>query len=330
MLLLPAVAILAIATTSSFLCLFCDWAAQTRNSYDVAVDSGIQAHEATKAPAPAPAPEHRPVTEFQTLERQYSPVIGTIRAIEWRKGVEAGKAYVHWDQIRISRQSTGNWSQQPIQFHMSNDLGKIERIAVWGERHSCTNYLTNLLQTWWGPILKNCGQTKCVTGGEKLWKHDFLRNADGSNATTLHILITKDPYEWVESMQKLPYHAFLSRHKRMKDFLAGEWVEFARGAYTKEMTKEIKAMSGRMRVKKAGKKVRQAKLGIGKTRRILGEAYECSVAPGYPVGAVAEGLAPASCLSAEESREACGGSWLCKEGQQQLWFSQGKPRRCMR
>lgn len=257
-----------------------------------------------------------PVTKFQTLERIYPPpVIGASKQIEWHDGVEAGKVYAHWDRLRNSQQSEGHSSPHPIQFHASNDLGHIAQIAVWGERHSCTNYLVSLLRNWFGHVLQNCGRDACVMEGENRWKHDFLRYAAGSNVSTLHILITKDPYEWVESMQKYPHHGHLSFGMPMKDFLTTEWIGFGNDIFA-----ELKKYGNS---KVAIRKAHHIKYNSSKVHLIEGKAWQCSVAPGYPITSRRTKIPPAACLSATRSRKACGSNWLCEEGQQQRWIRSG-------
>mmetsp|Transcript_58943 Transcript_58943/g.156120 ORF Transcript_58943/g.156120 Transcript_58943/m.156120 type:complete len:850 (-) Transcript_58943:192-2741(-) len=103
----------------------------------------------------------------------------------------------------------------------------IKQIWIWGERCSCTTAITDIIarnfdvQCSTNPTRR---RTKCVIGGLP-WKHDFMRRANLAKAgVTLHILATRHPYEWLESMQRNGFYAPFHKGLRMDKFLALEWI----------------------------------------------------------------------------------------------------------
>jgi hypothetical protein len=104
-------------------------------------------------------------------------------------------------------------------------------LQLYGERHSGTNWLRRLLSDNFvkgqdkdlienthvvdGRLFEDCG-----------WKHGFfdkgLKDADTSN--TLFLAIFRDPYEWLVSMYRYPYHVHPSlRSLPFLQFICTEW-----------------------------------------------------------------------------------------------------------
>jgi hypothetical protein len=88
----------------------------------------------------------------------------------------------------------------------------------------------------------NCGSLDgCVSGGLPN-KHDFLRGANvHDHEETLHILVSRHPYEWLASMRQHPYYAGLHYDKSMTDFLTLEWASFRLRELDDEATKKSPA-----------------------------------------------------------------------------------------
>eukprot|EP00292_Cryptomonas_paramecium_P011848 CAMPEP_0113693512 /NCGR_PEP_ID=MMETSP0038_2-20120614/19705_1 /TAXON_ID=2898 /ORGANISM="Cryptomonas paramecium" /LENGTH=292 /DNA_ID=CAMNT_0000615591 /DNA_START=468 /DNA_END=1343 /DNA_ORIENTATION=+ /assembly_acc=CAM_ASM_000170 len=131
--------------------------------------------------------------------------------------ISAGEEYVAWDRLR-SRHPLQNIS---VRTHGSSKAFRhLRSIWVWGERNSCTSSITESLSNNFNVE---------VNGGVP-WKHSFMRNANITLANeigpTLHLLITRHPYEWMVSMQRGGFGASLLRTQNMSEFLRTEWVSF--------------------------------------------------------------------------------------------------------
>jgi len=104
-------------------------------------------------------------------------------------------------------------------------------LQLYGERHSGTNWYRRLLSN---NFIKGSGkglvENTHTTDGRLFedcgWKHGFydkgLNDVDTSN--TLFLAITRDPYEWLVSMYRYPYHV----HPTLKNlpflqFINSEW-----------------------------------------------------------------------------------------------------------
>mmetsp|Transcript_88751 Transcript_88751/g.236247 ORF Transcript_88751/g.236247 Transcript_88751/m.236247 type:complete len:632 (+) Transcript_88751:98-1993(+) len=97
-----------------------------------------------------------------------------------------------------------------------------------GERCSCTTAVTELISRnfdlkcdsdrWSGK------PESCVIGGLP-WKHDFMRRADLAKADeTLHVLVTRHPYEWIDSMRRNGFYTPFHKGLPMDKFLTLEWL----------------------------------------------------------------------------------------------------------
>ena len=81
----------------------------------------------------------------------------------------------------------------------------IDYIQIFGERNSGTNYLKQLLEINLDP--------KIEIGSKFGWKHGFthkraIKNKDTEH--TLFLVLTKDPYSWLISMNQRPHQAVQS------------------------------------------------------------------------------------------------------------------------
>jgi hypothetical protein len=152
--------------------------------------------------------------------------------------VAAGLRYIGWDRWRWRRRcgemkeelgglmcnnSGAEWGAG-ARVRPGADPKRIKYVRIWGERNSCTTMVTGLLLR---NLALNCNSLEgCVSGGLPN-KHDFLRGANVHNhEETLHILVSRHPYEWLASMRQHPYYAGLHYNKSMIDFLTQEWASF--------------------------------------------------------------------------------------------------------
>jgi hypothetical protein len=93
---------------------------------------------------------------------------------------------------------------------------QIERIWVWGERNSGTGLTQTLLD-------QNFVLSEKVIGGLP-WKHGWMHQQDLTGMhKTLNVLLVKDAYAWLGSMQKAPIHAPDHADLPMEVFLLQEW-----------------------------------------------------------------------------------------------------------
>lgn len=74
---------------------------------------------------------------------------------------------------------------------------RIRRLQVFGERCSGTNYVAQLLR-------RNLGIEPTDAFG---WKHGWLDRLQGPAPDTLFVVVHRDPFDWVRSLQRMPWHA---------------------------------------------------------------------------------------------------------------------------
>lgn len=92
---------------------------------------------------------------------------------------------------------------------------QIRQIQIYGERYSGTNFLQHLLE-------KNLLD---ISVNYKFgWKHFFI-NGDVENASDfLFIIIIRDPFDWLRSLYKHPYHAAPEiKNASFSQFIRHEW-----------------------------------------------------------------------------------------------------------
>mmetsp|Transcript_46546 Transcript_46546/g.109403 ORF Transcript_46546/g.109403 Transcript_46546/m.109403 type:complete len:668 (-) Transcript_46546:444-2447(-) len=269
-----------------------------------------------------------PATDFQTVERYFpAPRRERLLQISLARAFEAGKSYTQWDRLR---------SPSPVYSGLPRSVrnrSHISKIRIWGERHSCTTLLLNLLRKEFPDL--PCGHgTGCIADGMP-WKHTFLRRRDRKfdyDATTLHILVTKHPYEWLAGMEKLPFHAGLHTSVGLENILTMEWFGFVHGV------DELGAINDRLIDIAMQARMRRAKQRSPDRHHItrcapFGDAlfhseaciigqdeFKCTVVPGFWVLENDIAKPADACLSRTESQEECGqGAHLCKTGAGLPW-----------
>lgn len=104
--------------------------------------------------------------------------------------------------------------------------------SVFGERNSGTKYLTE--------ILKNSGLINTYSFGFKHWfiptlmidrpphnlstdNKEYLKLDNPIADETLFIVITRNPYQWISSMYKRPYHLSKMKYKNRYEFLTNKY-----------------------------------------------------------------------------------------------------------
>lgn len=92
----------------------------------------------------------------------------------------------------------------------------IKKFTIYGERNSGTNYLKAL-------ILKNFDVSMTWQYG---WKHFFGFNDLSDSDDTLFIGITRNPYDWINSMYRNPHHLRDLKHQTIDNFLSQEVRSF--------------------------------------------------------------------------------------------------------
>ncbi|MCU0867114.1 MAG: hypothetical protein MUC36_25300 [Planctomycetes bacterium] len=71
------------------------------------------------------------------------------------------------------------------------------RLQIFGERCSGTNYVAQLLR-------RNLGLEPTDAFG---WKHGWLDRVEGPAEHTLFVVVHRDPFDWVRSLHRMPWHA---------------------------------------------------------------------------------------------------------------------------
>lgn len=94
---------------------------------------------------------------------------------------------------------------------------QIQRIQMFGERHSSTKYLASQLRRYFKiPVVTTFGHKHFFTI-EKILKQQHLLD------TTFFIAIVRNPYSWLSGMYNLPYHCNIFNKKDKNIFLTSEW-----------------------------------------------------------------------------------------------------------
>lgn len=96
----------------------------------------------------------------------------------------------------------------------------IRYVQIFGERNSGTNYLLTLLKM-------NVVNQDVEFGFKFGWKHGFTNRGKIHGEPTgevLFLLITKNPYAWLVSMNRKPHHAPQLYFKNLSEFLRSEWA----------------------------------------------------------------------------------------------------------
>ena len=127
----------------------------------------------------------------------------------------------HW-LLPVRRISSSTKRSVPKQeFFLTEQDERVKSLHLIGERHSGTR--------WVYQHLNECFNTSVVTVSDKLtrWKHWFQyedENQVDAFADLYVIAMFRNPYDWVETMRKVPYHS--PRHKNMEwhDFVTTPWT----------------------------------------------------------------------------------------------------------
>ena len=93
----------------------------------------------------------------------------------------------------------------------------VSKFTILGERCSGTNFLEKA-------ILENFDINITWEYG---WKHFFGFNEYNNNDDTLFIGIVRDPYQWINSLYKIPYH-LPKKLRKKENFLTGEFFSLYR------------------------------------------------------------------------------------------------------
>ena len=123
-------------------------------------------------------------------------------------------------------------------------------IKIYGERNTNTNYLSKLVENNLKIVeLRGKAPPKILTIQSKLpgrewfidlyfdfvyrntlgWKHtkvlsaEKLVNLKTANELTLFLTVTKNPYSWLLSLYKKPYHQYGPRKESFEKFLLANW-----------------------------------------------------------------------------------------------------------
>ncbi len=113
-----------------------------------------------------------------------------------------------------------------------HSAGPIRYVQIFGERCSGTNFLETLTRTNFRDIKMT------TTFGGKHWyirdhqprgrsnettDQECVRNLSDS-ADTLFLVIHRNPYDWLRSLQATPYHAWTHASLPIREFVTKPWV----------------------------------------------------------------------------------------------------------
>lgn len=103
-----------------------------------------------------------------------------------------------------------------MMINFSKNTDPINTFTIYGERHSGTNLLESLIETK--------TNLRCIwTYG---WKHffgftNYKKLIQANN--TLFVGIVRNPYDWIMSMYKKPYHVPTKNKQDIHSFLFNDW-----------------------------------------------------------------------------------------------------------
>lgn len=109
---------------------------------------------------------------------------------------------------------------KPVYLQYTPLAGSIYNYAIFGERHSGTNWLEKIIQCRLNlPLINNLGDNSS--------KH-FIRYLDWSKLTnahnTLFICITRNIYDWIGGFYKLPHHVDANICGSQYQFITSTWL----------------------------------------------------------------------------------------------------------
>jgi len=197
-------------------------------SAQVALAPGLQPAVAPNSAAALLLP--LPPVKWKARSLTFNSLTPKLLQMDPPEAIRVGKQYVEWQANHFKREGGKVWGGARATGNKKN----IERIWIWGERNSCTTIVMAILKR---NFVLGCSEgmspgnlTRCIKGGVP-WKHDFTRRADLDNQhNTINLLVTRHPYEWISSMQKHPYYAYMHEDVKMLDFVTREWLSFYHGA----------------------------------------------------------------------------------------------------
>jgi len=121
----------------------------------------------------------------------------------------------------------------------------IDRVKIFGERNSGTNYVAQLLEInfpikilsgsppyWWERRfgLGNLSMSGYffLTGSSNLgWKHAVPTLRQAQLNDNVFVILTKNPYSWLLSLHKRPYHNWQAREIPFSEFIREPWSVMA-------------------------------------------------------------------------------------------------------
>ncbi|EKX39804.1 hypothetical protein GUITHDRAFT_114055 [Guillardia theta CCMP2712] len=223
-----------------------------------------------------------------------------------------GREYVLWDRERFKRRGGQYWRGKRKK--KGSDPSKIHKIWVWGERNSCTTLITSLLRENFNMNCSSSAPSTCVIGGLP-WKHGFMRNADlRDQSRTLNLLVTRSPYEWIDSMHRHPFYAEIHKGLNMSTFLSREWITFDDAFDRVFAGYELNELRAARRGLNCHDDIR---LHNNETCLSGGKSFRCVELPGLKADVpwiVNSTHSPhPSCFPGPKSHAACGDSFLCRD-----------------
>lgn len=99
----------------------------------------------------------------------------------------------------------------------------VDKFTIYGERHSGTNFLEQCIQDRFGLELTYFFGFKHFFG----WTKPEIISYHKLSLHTLFIGIVRDPYDWIMSFYKIPYHVPKKNRKTINDFLSNEWLSIS-------------------------------------------------------------------------------------------------------
>lgn len=117
-----------------------------------------------------------------------------------------------------------------------------DKLKLYGERHTNTNYLSRLIELnvdcemLSGTVPRYVRTMENLLGRQWLrdayfratwssnlgWKHSVVKTVP-ADSTLNFITLTKNPYSWLLSLHRRPYHQTYSEAPAMEEFLASSW-----------------------------------------------------------------------------------------------------------
>ena len=128
------------------------------------------------------------------------------------------------------------------------DRPKLESINLIGERHSATKWITSHLQNCFGDQVqvvdrytryKHWFQYDDKEGDSTLTRDSTIRMNYHPPGSSLVVAMFRDPYDWIDSMRKKPYHSPMHFDLDWRAFLTTPWT-MERGQADKDIIRSGK------------------------------------------------------------------------------------------